>query len=465
MKHKKLIAGIVGIVLGVIITFFIPTPHGLTHAGMIVLASLVTANIFWIFNVIPSFATGLLMLSSWVVLGAVKFEVAYQIFSTTTMWIIIGGLGLGAAATKTGLIKRIALKIMTFFPANFRGQTLALFTAGTIIAPMIPSAHPKTAMSTPIAKGISNALGYKPFGKGSSGLFLAALWGFFVTEASFLSATAQNYAFKGLLPAKAQAQLNWSNWFIMMIPWTIIILIGGYFLLTFLFKPKDDKPVSREFISKQLDELGPMSREEKITAAVILVAIVFWILESVFNIPAAVTAIIGVSVLVALKVLTPEDFKTRLSWNTIIFIGTVMALGNVMQSAGLTTWLRKILAPAISPIIGNIYITVIVLPIIIYLCKFVVVSLISTGTLITIGLLPFFSQMSFSPAIIAIIVTTSVNVWLLSYMNAPILTGSAAVQDSMASRGAMAKSSIGYMLLNIIGLLVCVPLWQLMGIA
>jgi hypothetical protein len=120
-----------------------------------------------------------------------------------------------------------------------------------------------------------------------------------------------------------------------------------------------------------------------------------------------------------------------------------MALGNVMQSAGLTTWLRKILAPAISPIIGNIYITVIVLPIIIYLCKFVVVSLISTGTLITIGLLPFFSQMSFSPAIIAIIVTTSVNVWLLSYMNAPILTGSAAVQDSMASRGAMAKSSIG----------------------
>lgn len=464
MKHQKLIAGIVGIILGVAIAFFIPTPKGLSHAGMIVLASLVTANIFWIFNVIPSFATGLLMLSSWVVLGAVKFETSFQIFSTTTMWIIIGGLGLGAAATKTGLINRIALKIMTYFPANFRGQTLALFTAGTIVAPMIPSAHPKAAMSTPIAQGISDALGYKPKAKGSSGLFLAAMWGFFVTEASFLSATAQNYAFKGLLPAKAQATLSWGNWFVMMIPWTIIILIGGYFLLTFLFKPKDDKAISKEFISSELKNLGPMSRDEKITATVIVVAIVFWILESKFNIPAAVTAIIGVSVLVACKVLTPEDIKTRMSWNTIIFIGTVMALGNVMQEAGLTTWLRKVLAPAISPIIGNLYITVIVLPIIIYLCKFVVVSLISTGTLITIGLLPFFSQMSFSPAIIAIIVTTSVNVWLLSYMNAPFLTGGAAVHDSMVSRGAMAKSSIGYMALNIIGLLICVPLWKLMGI-
>ncbi|MFR0771429.1 MAG: hypothetical protein ACLSH6_04865 [Limosilactobacillus pontis] len=68
MKHTKLISGIIGIVLGIIIAFFIPAPAGLSHAGMVVLASLVTANIFWIFNVIPSFVTGLLMLSSWVIL-------------------------------------------------------------------------------------------------------------------------------------------------------------------------------------------------------------------------------------------------------------------------------------------------------------------------------------------------------------------------------------------------------------
>lgn len=46
MKHTKWTAGLIGIALGLVITFVIPTPHGLTHAGMIVLASLVTANIF-----------------------------------------------------------------------------------------------------------------------------------------------------------------------------------------------------------------------------------------------------------------------------------------------------------------------------------------------------------------------------------------------------------------------------------
>ena len=211
--------------------------------------------------------------------------------------------------------------------------------------------------------------------------------------------------------------------------------------------------------------MGAMSRDEKITAAVILVAIIFWILETPLKIPAAVTALCGVSILVVTGVLTPQDISSRLSWKTIIFIGTVMALGNVMQVVKLTTWLRVILKPVISPILGNIYITVIALPIIIYLCKFVVVSLISTGTLIIIALLPFFSTMSFSPAIIALIVTTSVNIWMLSYMDAPFLTGMAAVNDKMATRAALAKSSFGYMIINIIGLLLCVPVWKLMGIA
>ena len=250
MKHTKLISGIIGIILGVIIAFFIPAPVGLSHAGMVVLASLVTANIFWIFNVIPSFVTGLLMLSSWIILRAVDFPTAFNIFSSTTMWIIIGGLGLGAAATKSGLINRIALNIMKLFPANFSGQTLALFTAGTIISPMIPSAHPKTAMSTPLALGISESLGYKNKTKESSGIFLAAIWGILVMEASFLSATAQNYAFKGLLPQKAQATMSWGNWFLMMLPWTIVTLVFGFFLLKFLFAPKDDKPAHMPDASK-----------------------------------------------------------------------------------------------------------------------------------------------------------------------------------------------------------------------
>lgn len=465
MKHLKLISGIVGIILGVIIAFVIPTPTGLSHAGMVVLASLVTANIFWIFNVIPNYATGLLMATSWVVLRVTDFKLAFNIFNTDTMWIIVAGLALGAAAVKTGLVKRIAYKVMSLFPANFAGQTAALLVAGTIISSLIPSAHPKSAMSTPIAQGMSNALGYKPKSKASSGLFMAAIWGFLVMEASFLSATAQNYAFRGLLPVKIQNKLGWGNWFIMLLPWTLVILILGYFMLQILFRPKEDKQVSKEFINEQLQKLGPMKKEKKITATVIAICIVFWILETVIDIPAAVSALIAVSILTACKVFTPDDFRNRVAWNILVFIGTVMSLGNVMKAVGLTNWLRVLLKPVIGPMLSNIWVTVIVLSIIIYLFKFVVVSLVSTGTLIILALLPFFGTLSFSPAIIVLIVTTSTMIWLMPYMDPPFLTGVAAVNDSMATRLAYAESSFGYMILNLIGLLCCVPVWKMLGLA
>ena len=135
-----------------------------------------------------------------------------------------------------------------------------------------------------------------------------------------------------------------------------------------------------------------------------------------------------------------------------------------MKTVGLTTWLYKILQPLINPILSNIWITVIVLPIVIYLCKFVVVSLISTGTLIVLCLLPFFSTMSFNPALLILIITASVNIWMLNYMDAPVITGQAAVQGKMVSKSGLAKSSLGYMIINILGLLLCVPVWTLMGL-
>lgn len=465
MKHRKLIIGIIGLALGGIVAYLIPIPQGLNHNGMVVLASLLVANVFWIFNVMPTFATGLLMMASWIILGHVQFQVAFSDFAMPTMWIIIGGLALGAAAQKTGLIKRIAFKIMSLFPANFSGQVLALLTAGTIISPLIPSDHPRNAMSAPIAQGISQALGYRDRSKGSAGLFLAAMWGFCVTESGFLSATARNYAFKGILPTKAQDTLSWGNWLLLMLPWTIIILVLGFYMLKIMFKPQDDHRVSNDFIKKQLADLGPMTSAEKITAVVILVAIVFWVFEDILHIPAAVTALVGVSILTACHVFTGKDLGSRVSWSTVLFVGSVIALGNVMQKVNLTTWLRQILQPVLGPVTNNIWLAVVIVPLLIYLLKFVVVSAISCGTLVILAFVPFFSQMAFNPALLILIVTTSVNIWLLQYMNPPFITGEAAVQNHMFTKKALAMSSSGYMILNIIGLLACVPLWQLMHLA
>jgi DASS family divalent anion:Na+ symporter len=56
------------------------------------------------------------------------------------------------------------------------------------------------------------------------------------------------------------------------------------------------------------------------------------------------------------------------------------------------------------------------------------------------------------------------NTWTVFYQNAPYVTAYYAVGGDMVNHGQIAKLSVAYMVISIIGLLICVPFWQLMGL-
>ncbi|MFA9414013.1 SLC13 family permease [Streptococcus sp. E29BA] len=461
--NKKLITGILGILAGILVVF-LPAPEGLSREAMLVLGTVVTANVFWIADLIPNFATGLIMISLWAGLGIVQFNEAFGVFSSSAWWIVIGGLGIGSVATKTGLVKRVALNIMRFFPLNYGGQSLALFVAGTAVAPAIPSTNAKGAIAAPISRSISESLGYEEGSDQSAGIFMSMVWGFLVSGAVFLSATSINYAIKGLLPENVQAQLAWADWFKVAIPWALVSMVGGYFALQFLYKPKNEQTMSKETILKQIADLGPMSREEKITAIVLAITLIFWVLERQLGISASISAIISLSVLVGFGVMKPAEFKNSIGWDVAIFIGTAMSLGTVLGLVGVSEWLKVNLSGVITPLLDNPFLTVVVLALIIYAAKFILVSLITSSTIFLLILIPFFEGLSYNPVILVFIVATSINIWFLPYMNPPYLTTSAAVNNKMALNKHAMVTSVVYMILNILGLLISLPYWQMIGL-
>ncbi len=460
---KKKIIGLTGILLGIAIAF-IPPIDGLDKNAMIVLGTVVTANIFWIFSIIPNFATGLIMVASWPLFKTVKFAEAFSVFSGSGWWIVVGGLGIGAVATKTGLMKRVALYVMRMFPVNFKGQTLAMIFAGTVVAPTIPSTNAKGAIAAPLAKSISDTLGYQEKSKPSAGLFAAMFWGFIVSAPLFLSATSTNYVIKGLLPEQLQNQLSWGYWFLIAIPWAIIVLVGGYVLINVFYKPKQDGKIEKVNIEQQIAALGKMGRDEKITAIVLCITLVFWILEQTLNVSSSIVAIIALSVLLGLKVVSPVEFRTKIPWDAAIFIGCAMSLGTVLGVVGVSHWLEVTLGTIITPILSNPIVAILALSLIIYAAKFALVSLITAATVFLLVLMPFFSALSYSPVILVFIVTTSINVWILPYMNPPYLTTEAAVDGKMSTDKYAMTSSLIYMVLNIVGLLISLPYWHFLGL-
>jgi Di- and tricarboxylate transporters len=460
---KKLIGAVAGILVALGIAL-IPPFGGLEQKSMIVLGTLAFAIIYWVIDVMPDFAVGLIMCSSWVVFKITSFDIAFSQFAKTSLWMVIGGLGVGIAVSETGLMKRIALHIMKYFPITFKGQSLAVLLAGLIVSPTIPSTNAKGSIAAPLSLSISDTMGYERKSKASAGLFLSMFFGFVCASPIFLSATFMNYVGRGLLAESVQNQLTWANWFLYALPWAIVFIVGSYFSLTYFFKPENDTKLPKNFISNQLKELGPMSKKEKLTALILVITLALWMLEKTINLSSAVIALIAVSILIGLKIISVADFKNKIPWNAVIFIGCALNLGTVLPSVGIDKWIGSTLSPIIEPILKNPYLLVVVLALLIYGIRFILTALTAGVTLFILMVLPLLSNTGINPFIIAFVTITSVNIWIIQYQNPPFLTSYYAIDGKMATPKQTMIGSIIYMVINIIALLISVPFWKMLGL-
>jgi len=461
MMNKRIIGAIIGLAIALVMAVIEPF-GGLTQPAMIGLGIFFCAVVFWIFEVFHDYVTALLMCGAWAGTGIVPFKTAFAQFSSDTWFLLIAAFGLGVAVARSGLLNRVSLKVMEVFPATFKGQTAALVAAGNLIGPMIPSVTAKTAMAAPFAKGISDKMGYERDSLGAAGLFGAMFLGFGISGPAFLSSSFMCYTIKGLLPAEVQAQMTWTAWAVNVIPWTLIVALVGYLAIQFLYKPEQDVRVDKEYIKQQLTELGPMSRNEKIVSAVLVACLLLWMTERVHGVAAAIVGIFGLCLLLGLGVISRNDFKTGVGWDSIIFIGCIINIGAVFPHLGIDKWIGSVAGPYLIPMVSNIWLYIIVGSIAIYLVRFFIVSMIATFTIFTVIVTPFAVSAGVNPFVTAFVILCAVNVFHMFYQNSTYLAGYYAAGD-MVAHNKMIRLSVAYMIISIIGLLACVPIWQMNG--
>ncbi len=466
--HKGAIKKIVGEVVAIAVLALIsllPVPEGLTRNSLITLGVLAWAVVNWIFNCMDDFIVAILMCVLWALFKTVPFATAFNGFSGSTWWILIGALGLGTAVNKSGLLRRVSLYALRLFPPTFKGQVMAMLGAGTIAAPLIPSTTAKCAITAPIAMGIADQLGLPKQSRGRTGLYCAMYTGFSLTGTIFLSASFLGYTILGVLPQETQEQFDWLKWFVCMIPWGIVLLVGSYFFITRFYRPETNEKLPPDMIKNEIATLGKMSREEKITTVVLAICLVFWIGESAFGISSTITTLIAMGVLFYLNVLDKKDFQSKMLWGLLFFIGSVMGLGAVLDAVGVTAWLGDTFGPFLSQFASNPYLLVLSVTLAIYVLRMVITSLTASMTIFTVILVPIAQAAGINPWVVGTISYVSVMVWYLRYMNANYLSAFAAAGgDEQVKYEDTAKMSFGYMAISLIGLLVSVPYWQLLGL-
>lgn len=462
-KTITTVGAILSIVLSIYIAFHQP-PAGLTVPAMRASAILIWAVCFWILEVIPEYVTGLVMCTLWAMIKVVPFDRAFANFSASIWWIMVGAFGLGVAASKCGLLRRISLFILKLFPPTFAGQTLGLLGAGTIVSPLIPSANARGAIAAPISLAISDSLKYGRKSAGAGGLFGAMFMGFCVIGTPvFMSGSFTNYATMALFP-KAYQNVTWTSWLLYALPWAIVAFIGTSLAIYLLYKPAHTAPLSKNFGSDELARLGPMKRNEKITCAVMVVTLGFWMTESIHRISSGEVAILSICILLALDVLNRDDFRKGIDWAAIVYVGCIMNIGSVFQTLKIDMWLGRALEPVISSFISNPYLFVVALALAVFVSRIFIISLAATAVIFTIVLSPLVVTHGIHPWIIAFVSFAASNIWFLFFMNSYYLLSFYGSGGDMVEHRQMIKLSAAYAVIAIIGFLVSVPYWRAIGL-
>lgn len=346
IPKSKLYGGILGIVLAVVVALL---PLGLDMRAQITL-SLSTWLIVWlIFTPIESGYTGLIYLFAMLLL---KFppEALFTWFYIAPGWFQISSFVIAAAMVKCGLAKRMAYTLMYKLGANTVSKFLIVSVIVTfLMILLIPSPTAMIAILFPLTVCVAEAWDLPARSESKKGVPEIALVSFFVLILCGQAGTWVKTGFGlNLLTLKmAGVNIEWMEWLKLAAPIVWICGILTAILIKIVFKPSKDIVTPMKVLKTKVDELGPMTKKEKIVLAIMVVVLILWITESYHGIASGWVAVGAILVMVIpqFKIFDSFDEAIRsINWSVIIFIAGVQAMSTCLNSSGASQVIVNIMA-------------------------------------------------------------------------------------------------------------------------
>lgn len=451
-------------ILGLIIALMTP-PEGLEKAAMIFMGVFVCILIWLVLQVIDEHITVIIAMTLFVVFNVTDFKTAFAPFAGASVWLVIAAFGISAVVAKTGLLKRISFKILSWFPENYKGQIAALFASGLAISPLIPSLTAKSVILAPFSATASSSLGYQKGSNGSRGMF-AAMWissGIF--GCAFLSGAIPVVTMLGFMPPETAAEFTWVKWFASSWLWLLILGVLSFIAIMVVCNPKNDEvaiTTEKGFAKKSLDALGVITREEKIAGVLLAAALLGWMTTQFHGIDSTSWALIILFLMAVFGLFNAQDFK-NLAWGTVFFVGGIFSLAALISQLKIHTWLGGIITPILGPLAGNPYLLIPVICIAVYIIRAVIISQTAVTALFYAALVGVTQAVGIHPFVLLFVTYMSTLVWHFSFTNVTYVAALGATGGDMVDHNDNQPMNIAFMVINLIACTASIPLWQIMG--
>jgi DASS family divalent anion:Na+ symporter len=336
--RRRLAGGILAVAVPLAL-WSLPPPSGLSSVGWHVTVLLLGAALAWLLEPVPDFLVALVLVAAWGIAAGIPLALSFSGFVSPNWLISIAALALAVAMVRSGLLLRVALRVIGIFPNTHTGNVLALLLSGVLITPLVPLGLARVAAVAPLAKELSQALGYPARSRATASVAFAGLLGYGMFSSIFLSGLAMNFFVYGLLPGAERARFDWVGWLVAAAPAGAVLLIGSCLVVLVVLRPEVTPRVRPDALRRQVRALGRLQPGELVTMAAVAVLLVGFISQSLTHLDITWVAVLALGVVVAGGALDLEAFRTGIDWAFLVFFGTLLGAGAVLHQAGVDSWL------------------------------------------------------------------------------------------------------------------------------
>ncbi|WP_068717066.1 DASS family sodium-coupled anion symporter [Vibrio tritonius] len=279
----------------------------------------------------------------------VDSNVLFAGFGHPLVWFIISAFIICRAFVITGLGKRIAYLLLRRFGNNTLTLGYMMMFTDTLLAPATGSNMSRSGGITyPIFRNIAESLGSSPdHNPRKLGAYLTILM-YVVsmgTSSLFMTGMATNSIIVSLANEILHIHLEWMQWLKASIVPAGIVLLGAPYIMYKIYAP-ELKAIDnvKEIAQKGLEELGVISREEKLLIVFFVLGVLGWMTGSITGVKYVSVGLAFLACLLLFKVLTWEDVVSEKSaWQTFVWYGAFYGVATALSKGGFYTYLVDVI--------------------------------------------------------------------------------------------------------------------------
>jgi DASS family divalent anion:Na+ symporter len=329
--------------------WFAPVPAGLTAPAWHLFAVFVAAIVSVLLGAFPLLTNSMLAVGAVVLTGTITPAQAYSGFANASVLLVVVAFIVAQAVVKSGLGRRISLFMVSHFGGSPLGLAYSIVLTDAAIAPAFPSNTARGGVLFPIVLSVAKGAGSNPEdpeGRRLGGyLMFCAMASLAVSSALWMTATSCN-PIGAQIAQKAGLEIGFGKWFLASSVPSLLAIAMLPWLVAKLFPPRVGATPDAPAAARQdLARMGPMSRDEWITAGTFAVMVAGWVFGSALNLNGTSVAFLGFGVLLVAGVLTLDDVsKQGDTLATFLWLAVLFALSGQLNELGFMGYVGERLA-------------------------------------------------------------------------------------------------------------------------